>query len=132
MTEQTPFGCRWCGVDHSSHGQRWTEGVGVHEWEQPTQPMILDRMRTRREKPSDTPAALMGVIQELHALQQPLVDALRSIREDMDRAHRGGDEWATEWMAQVWNELPLAVRAAGGDQDAAQELADHNRAITSA
>lgn len=53
----------------------------------------------------------------------PLVDALRRIREDMDRASLSGDEWAMEWMSDVWSDLPLAVRAAGGDQDAAHELA---------
>ncbi|MFJ6578406.1 hypothetical protein ACIQMY_20845 [Streptomyces sp. NPDC091368] len=76
---------------------------------------------------AETIPALLATIKELQALQQPLVDALRSIHGDMDRAHKSGDEWATEWMAQVWNELPLAVRAAGGDQEAAQELTDHNR-----
>ncbi|MFE1272096.1 hypothetical protein [Streptomyces sp. NPDC058758] len=76
---------------------------------------------------AETIPALLATIQELQALQQPLIDALRSIHSDMDRAHKGGDEWAMEWMAQVWNELPLAVRAAGGDQEAAQELADQNR-----
>ena len=81
---------------------------------------------------AETIPALLATIKDLQALQKPLVDALRSIHEDMDRAHRGGDEWATDWMAQVWNELPLAVRAASGDQDAAQELANQNRTAASA
>ncbi|MFE6931785.1 hypothetical protein ACFVDT_07110 [Streptomyces sp. NPDC057699] len=76
------------------------------------------------EAAAPTLSALMATIQELQALQQPLVDGLRFIREDMDRAHKGGDEWATGWMGDVWLELPLRVRAAGGDTDAAQELAD--------
>ncbi|MFD8407200.1 hypothetical protein ACFV1G_21245 [Streptomyces anulatus] len=68
-------------------------------------------------------AELVGTIRDLQALQQPLVDALRHIREDMHRARRCGDEWAMEWMSDVWAELPLAVRAAGGDEDAVHELA---------
>ncbi|MFB7832043.1 hypothetical protein [Streptomyces sp. NPDC056056] len=71
--------------------------------------------------------ALLATIQELHALQQPLIDALQRIHGDMENARSGGDEWASEWTIQVWNELPLAVRAAGGDHDAAQELADAAR-----
>ncbi|MEU3603756.1 hypothetical protein ABZ714_34375 [Streptomyces sp. NPDC006798] len=73
---------------------------------------------------AETIPALLATIKEQLARQQPLIDALRLIHEDMDRAHRAGDEWATDWIAQVWTELPLAVRAAGGDRDAAQELAD--------
>ncbi|MFE7509723.1 hypothetical protein ACFU8I_00555 [Streptomyces sp. NPDC057540] len=76
---------------------------------------------------AETVPALLATIQELHALQQPLVGALQRIHEDMENARSGGDEWASEWTVQVWNELPLAVRAAGGDQDAAQELADAAR-----
>ncbi|WP_128977261.1 hypothetical protein [Streptomyces roseicoloratus] len=72
---------------------------------------------------AETIPALMASIQEYRALQQPLVDALRLIHEDMDRAHKGGDEWAMEWMGDVWSGLPLAVRAAAGDQDAAHEYA---------
>ncbi|NEC17922.1 hypothetical protein [Streptomyces parvus] len=78
----------------------------------------------RAATPSPTVLAeLVGTIRDLQALQQPLVDALRHIREDMHRARRCGDEWAMEWMSDVWAELPLAVRAAGGDEDAAHELA---------
>ncbi|MYY03085.1 MULTISPECIES: hypothetical protein [unclassified Streptomyces] len=73
----------------------------------------LERLRANR-----------ATIQELRALQQPLVDGLRFIHEDMDRAHKSGDEWATGWLGDVWLDLPLHVRAAGGDTDAAQELAD--------
>ncbi|WP_329424035.1 hypothetical protein [Streptomyces sp. NBC_01268] len=72
---------------------------------------------------AETISALMASIQEYRALQQPLVDALRRIRDDMDRASKSGDEWAMEWLGDVWNDLPLAARAAGGDQDAAKELA---------
>ncbi|WP_405461547.1 hypothetical protein OG786_29155 [Streptomyces sp. NBC_00101] len=76
--------------------------------------------------------ALVGTIRELQALQQPLVDALRSIREDMDRASRSGDEWAMEWLGDVWSEFPLEVRAAGGDQEAAHELAAKMRGTAAA
>ncbi|MYR76564.1 MULTISPECIES: hypothetical protein, partial [unclassified Streptomyces] len=79
-----------------------------------------------RAEPDPSPtvlAELVGTIRDLQALQQPLVDALRHIRDDMHRAWRGGDEWAMEWMSDVWAELPLPVRAAGGDEDAVHELA---------
>jgi hypothetical protein len=33
-----------------------------------------------------------------------------------------GDEWAMEWLGEVWSALPLTVRAAAGDTDAADEL----------
>jgi hypothetical protein len=74
----------------------------------------------------------MAAIKELKSLQQPLIDALHFIHEDMERARSGGDEWAMEWMGGVWTELPLAVRAAAGDQDAAHELADQVRAAEEA
>ncbi|NEC17941.1 hypothetical protein [Streptomyces parvus] len=102
-------------------------GICVHD-------VAADRLRRapaappapadRAATPSPTVLAeLVGTIRDLQALQQPLVDALRHIREDMHRARRCGDEWAMEWMSDVWAELPLAVRAAGGDEDAAHELA---------
>lgn len=44
----TPYGCRWCGTEHSGHGQRWKASVGLHRWEQPTREQVLARMRARR------------------------------------------------------------------------------------
>ncbi|MFJ3170611.1 hypothetical protein ACIPJK_07475 [Streptomyces roseus] len=81
---------------------------------------------------AETLPALMATINELQALQQPLVDALRLIREDMETARSSGDEWAMEWFGDVWSNLPLVVRAAGGDEDAANELADLTRAAEGA
>jgi hypothetical protein len=80
-------------------------------------------MTLSHASPSETIPALLATIKELQTLQQPLIEALRRIHEDMDNAHKGGDEWAMEWVGDVWNNLPLAVRAVSGDQDAAQELA---------
>ncbi|MFE5514488.1 hypothetical protein ACFQ9J_28535 [Streptomyces sp. NPDC056529] len=76
---------------------------------------------------AETVPALMATIQELQALQQPLIDALRRIHDDMETCRSGGDEWASEWLVQVWGDLPLAVRAVGGDRDAADELAAQTR-----
>ncbi|WP_372352601.1 hypothetical protein [Streptomyces sp. KL116D] len=43
-----PFGCRWCGIEHSGHGRRYHTARGGHSWEQPTQAQILARMKARR------------------------------------------------------------------------------------
>ncbi|WP_406143694.1 hypothetical protein [Streptomyces anulatus] len=54
---------------------------------------------------------------------EPALDALRRIHADMVTARSGGDEWASEWLGEVWTTFPLALRAAAGDMDAAEELA---------
>ncbi|MFG2404204.1 hypothetical protein ACGFR8_07670 [Streptomyces brevispora] len=41
-TPPPPFGCRRCGHDTAVHG------AGAHQWERPTNPQILARMRARR------------------------------------------------------------------------------------
>jgi hypothetical protein len=38
-----------------------------------------------------------------------------------------GDEWAEEWLGEVWTQIPLDVRAVAGDQDAVAELAEEGR-----
>jgi hypothetical protein len=43
-----PNGCRWCGIDRRPHFQQWKPPVGWHQWEQPTQQQIKDRMLARR------------------------------------------------------------------------------------
>ncbi|MCX4911867.1 hypothetical protein [Streptomyces sp. NBC_00878] len=50
----------------------------------------------------------------------PLIDALRTVYASMEAARP--DEWAMEWLGDVWSTLPLDVRAVAGDQDAAAEL----------
>ncbi|NUS82723.1 MAG: hypothetical protein HOY75_08215 [Streptomyces sp.] len=45
---ESPYGCRWCGVEHARHGRRYRLPVGVHSWEAPWQSTILLRMRRRR------------------------------------------------------------------------------------
>lgn len=47
-TAPAPNGCRWCGVEQRSHGQRWTRGAGLHTWTTPTSQQRLARMRSRR------------------------------------------------------------------------------------
>jgi len=51
----------------------------------------------------------------------PLIDALRTVYRSM--VDCTGDEWAMEWLGEVWTQLPLDVRAVAGDEDAAVELA---------
>lgn len=50
----------------------------------------------------------------------PLIDALRTVYRSMVGCT--GDEWAMEWLGEVWGQLPLDVRAVAGDEDAAEEL----------
>ncbi|MEV4861515.1 hypothetical protein MRBLMF1_002757 [Streptomyces ossamyceticus] len=47
-TTPTPFGCRWCGDEQSSHGRQWMAGKGMHGWERPTERQIKARMLARR------------------------------------------------------------------------------------
>lgn len=50
MTERipNPMGCRHCGIDRGEHVDWYTQTVGWHKWEQPTQKQILARMLARR------------------------------------------------------------------------------------
>ena len=68
-----------------------------------------------------TAPALMATIKELRDLRAPLIEALALVYASM----KGfvGDEWAEEWLGEVWTKIPLDVRALAGDQDAAAELA---------
>ncbi|SOE31708.1 hypothetical protein [Streptomyces sp. OK228] len=47
-TPPTPYGCRWCGIDHAEHRDRRTAAAGLHTWQRPTNAQILARMRARR------------------------------------------------------------------------------------
>lgn len=42
-----PFGCRNCGVPRP-HGWQYDRSAGVHQWTQPTERQIKNRMRVRR------------------------------------------------------------------------------------
>lgn len=45
--------------------------------------------------------------------------ALRAVYEDISSTGRAGDEWAYEWIHEVWPTLvPAVVRRAVGDPDA--------------
>ncbi|MCX5336954.1 hypothetical protein [Streptomyces sp. NBC_00140] len=70
---------------------------------------------------AETVPALMATINQLRELRQPLIDALTLVHESMTSCV--GDEWAMEWLGEVWTQLPLDVRALAGDQDATAELA---------
>lgn len=45
-----PNGCKECGVDKRGHCRIWTEGIGWHNWVEPTDKMRLERMRGRRRR----------------------------------------------------------------------------------
>jgi hypothetical protein len=65
---------------------------------------------------------------DVHALAFPpekaltfdkVLAALKAVYEDMDRTGRAGDEWAYEWIHEVWPALvPAVVRKAVGDPEA--------------
>lgn len=42
------MGCRWCSIDQHGHGRQYVEPIGWHQWQQPTQQQIKDRMLARR------------------------------------------------------------------------------------
>ena len=51
---------------------------------------------------------------------RPLIEALRTVHQSMTSCV--GDEWAMEWLGEVWTQLPLHIRAVAGDEDALAEL----------
>jgi hypothetical protein len=69
---------------------------------------------------AETIPALLATIKELRDLRAPLMDALSTVYRSMKNF---GDEWAMEWLGEVWTQIPLDIRALAGDQDAADELA---------
>ncbi|MDH6610227.1 hypothetical protein M2164_005862 [Streptomyces sp. SAI-208] len=83
--------------------------------------------RLGHASPSESVPALLATIKELQNLRQPLIDALRTVHESMTSCV--GDEWAMEWLGEVWSQLPLGVRALAGDQDATAEIAAEHGAL---
>ncbi len=52
----------------------------------------------------------------------PVLTALKAVFADLDSTGRAGDEWAYEWVHEVWPSLvPLELRVLAGDPDAAEE-----------
>ena len=70
--------------------------------------------------PAEAVPALLASVKELHALRAQLIEALTTVYQSMTSCV--GDEWAMEWLGEVWTQLPLEVRALAGDTDAAAEL----------
>ncbi|KUN03174.1 hypothetical protein AQI95_24775 [Streptomyces yokosukanensis] len=68
-----------------------------------------------------TAPALLATIKELRDLRAPLIAALATVYRSMTSFT--GDEWAMEWLGEVWTQIPLDVRALAGDRNAADELA---------
>ncbi|MFG3127449.1 hypothetical protein ACGFZU_07070 [Streptomyces tendae] len=71
---------------------------------------------------NETVPALLATIKELRESRQPLIDALARVHQSMTACV--GDEWAMEWLGEVWTQIPLHVRALVGDSEAAAELAE--------
>jgi hypothetical protein len=42
-----PYGCSWCGDEKHHHGNQWAPIIGMHQWRQPTQDQIKERMLRR-------------------------------------------------------------------------------------
>lgn len=54
--------------------------------------------------------------------EDPVLTALRAVYADLDRTGRAGDEWAYEWVQEVWKRLvPREVRILAGDADVTEE-----------
>lgn len=49
IDHEPPYGCSWCGDEQHHHGSQWAPIIGMHQWMQPSQAMILERMRQRRD-----------------------------------------------------------------------------------
>ncbi|MGV2914656.1 hypothetical protein [Streptomyces alfalfae] len=49
LTFESPYGCRWCGVQKHHHDRRWFAVIGVHSWIEPSQAAIKERMLRRRD-----------------------------------------------------------------------------------
>lgn len=54
--------------------------------------------------------------------EDPVLTALRRVYENLDSTGRAGDEWAYEWIHEVWPALvPLELRVLAGDKNASEE-----------
>jgi hypothetical protein len=49
MRIPTPNSCRHCAVPERVHFQRWSDGIGMHTWVEPTDEQRKARMLARRE-----------------------------------------------------------------------------------
>lgn len=102
-----PFGCRWCGTEHSGHGLRWMPGKGIHRWEQPTEAQIKARMLARRDGGAD---GISRRITPLQAMRADLVTDLVGLApaRDVDASYNpafnsiGLELTATREQWSVW------------------------------
>lgn len=44
----SPYGCKFCNRDRSSHGMSYAKDKGMHFWEKPDDSQIKERMLARR------------------------------------------------------------------------------------
>ena len=97
----------------------WEEARKAETAAQPPEPTPQRLGHAARD---ETIPALLATIKELRDSRQPLIEALTLVHKSMTSCV--GDEWAMEWLGEVWTQIPLNVRAAAGDKDAAAELAE--------
>lgn len=64
---EPPYGCRWCGDEAHRHGSQWAPIIGMHQWKQPSQAEILERMRRRRANRLARPGTAQERMQAVHA-----------------------------------------------------------------
>jgi hypothetical protein len=82
--------------------------------------MTTVRQLTSQQQAEVIPA-LLATIKEVRDRNAHLIEALRTVFDSMEKSRP--DEWAMEWLGEVWTQIPLDIRALAGDQDAADELA---------
>ncbi|MGW2112651.1 hypothetical protein, partial [Streptomyces sp. NPDC001948] len=82
---------------------------------------LLDELHAGLTSIPEDPARTVADTQP--AAETAALAALRRIHAGMVTCRSGGDEWASEWLSEHWSTLPLDLRAAAGDTDAAGELA---------
>lgn len=58
---EAPYGCSWCGDEARHHGSQWAPVIGFHQWIEPDQVLVLDRMIRRRA------ARLAAMPEKFHA-----------------------------------------------------------------
>lgn len=104
-------------------GVRWPDGTASVRWLGPRPSIVFwDSMDDAEAVHGHAGATEIVWADEAQQAVPGALEALRTIRDDMARARSSGDEWASEWLGEVWTQFPLALRAAVGDQDAADEL----------
>ncbi len=68
-TPPDPSGCRWCGIEERSHGNRFVRGHGLHRWEPPTLAQLRARIEWRaKQRMRETELLYRGLDDELRLM----------------------------------------------------------------